>query len=78
MLTHEAIKSDLSVILEEASITMPIMLIGDEVHNLGSSGFQAGARDCFKYLLGLSATHVRQFDECGTEFLIAYFGEVVY
>ena len=78
VLTHEALKSDLIVIMEEASMTMPIMLIGDEVHNLGSIGFQAEARDCFKYLMGLSATHVRQFDECGTEFLINYFGEVVY
>ena len=78
VLTHEALKSDLIVIMEEASMTMPIMLIGDEVHNLGSIGFQAEARNCFKYLMGLSATHVRQFDECGTEFLINYFGEVVY
>ncbi len=78
VLTHEALKSELIEILEEASESIPIMLIGDEVHNLGSIGFQAAARYCFKYLLGLSATHVRQFDEEGTEFLIKYFGDVVY
>ena len=78
VLTHEALKSDLIEILEEASVTIPIMLIGDEVHNLGSVGFQAEARYCFKYLLGLSATHVRQFDEDGTGFLLNYFGDVVY
>ena len=78
VLTHEALKSELIEILEEASTHIPIMLIGDEVHNLGSVGFQTEARYCFKYLLGLSATHVRQFDEGGTEFLINYFGDVVY
>lgn len=78
VMTHEALKSELIDILEKASADIPLMLIGDEVHNLGSAGFQSKAKYCFKYLLGLSATHVRQFDEEGTDFLIDYFGDVVY
>ena len=78
VMTHEALKSDLIDILEKASAEIPIMLIGDEVHNLGSIGFQAEAKQCFKYLLGLSATHIRQFDEVGTDFLINYFGDVAF
>ncbi len=78
VMTHEALKSELIDILEKASADIPIMLIGDEVHNLGSIGFQTEVKYCFKYLLGLSATYIRQFDEEGTKFLIDYFGHVVY
>ncbi|MEP6389019.1 MAG: DEAD/DEAH box helicase family protein [Halioglobus sp.] len=78
VLTHEALKSELIDILEKSSADIPLMLIGDEVHNLGSKGFRENAKDCFKYMLGLSATHIRQFDEEGTDFLTNYFGDVVY
>lgn len=78
VMTHDALKSDLINILEKASEDVSIMLIGDEVHNLGSVGFQVEAKHCFKYLLGLSATYSRQFDEEGTEFLLNYFGDVVF
>lgn len=78
IVTHDAMKSEIVDLLEDASNKIPIMLIGDEVHNLGSTGFQEKARQCFKYRLGLSATYVRQFDEEGTKFLTEYFGDVVY
>lgn len=79
ILTHDAMKSEkILKLLEKASTNMPLMLIGDEVHNLGSIGFQKSAKDIFKYRLGLSATFERQFDEAGTKFLLDYFGEVVF
>lgn len=78
IITHDAMKSKIVDLLEKESSRCPIMLIGDEVHNLGSAGFQEKARKCFKYRLGLSATYVRQFDDEGTKFLTDYFGDVVY
>lgn len=54
------------------------LLIADEVHNLGASGFRRVAPEWFKYRLGLSATPVRQFDAEGTDFLLDYIGPVVY
>jgi len=77
--THDGLKSERFLkLLDKASNTTPIMLIGDEVHNLGSIGFQTVAPDIFKYRLGLSATFQRQFDEEGTQFLLNYFGGVVF
>jgi len=77
--THDGLKSERFIkLLEKAEKSTPLMLIGDEVHNLGSIGFQSAAPDIFKYRLGLSATFERQFDEVGTQFLLDYFGIVVF
>ncbi|MDP1773620.1 MAG: DEAD/DEAH box helicase family protein [Methylobacter sp.] len=77
--THDGLKSNRFIgLLEKAEKSTALMLIGDEVHNLGSIGFQNAAPDIFKYRLGLSATFIRQFDEIGTQFLLDYFGPVVY
>ena len=54
------------------------LLIGDEVHNLGSEGFISDPPDFFDYRLGLSATPVRQYDPDGTEALFEFFGPVVF
>lgn len=54
------------------------LLIGDEVHNLGSEGFINNLPEFFDYRLGLSATPVRQYDEEGTEAVFSFFGSVVY
>lgn len=79
IVTHEALKSEkLLRLLDKAKKNTSLMLIGDEVHNLGSVGFQSAAPDVFKYRLGLSATFERQFDEEGTQFLLDYFGKVVF
>ena len=45
------------------------LLIGDEVHGLGSEGFVSKPPELFDYRLGLSATPVRQYDDEGTEAL---------
>jgi len=79
IVTHESLKSEKMLrLLNKAQKSTPLMLIGDEVHNLGSIGFQNVAPDIFKYRLGLSATFKRQFDEEGTQFLLDYFGSVVF
>ena len=54
------------------------LLIGDEVHGLGSEGFISDPPEFFDYRLGLSATPVRQYDTEGTEALLDFFGEIVY
>lgn len=56
----------------------PRLLIADEAHNLGAEGFITDPPAFFDYRLGLSATPVRQYDEEGTEALIAFFGPVVF
>jgi len=54
------------------------LLIADEVHNLGSESAKINMPHRFDYKIGLSATFERQFDPLGTEFLLSYFGGVVF
>lgn len=54
------------------------LLIGDEVHNLGSEGFITDPPSFFDFRIGLSATPIRQYDEEGTEALFSFFGPVVF
>ena len=54
------------------------LLIGDEAHHLGSEYQQGGLLVDYDYRIGLSATPKRYFDEEGTEYLLDYFGGVVY
>ena len=54
------------------------LLIGDEVHGLGSEGFISDPPEFFDHRLGLSATPIRQYDAEGTEALFDFFGETVY
>jgi superfamily II DNA or RNA helicase len=56
----------------------PIILIGDEVHNLGREAFLENRPDFIRFRMGLSATPIRQYDEVGTSALLEYFGRVVY
>ncbi len=55
-----------------------ILLIADEVHNLGSEGFISDPPTFFDYRIGLSATPIRQYDEEGTKNLFSFFGNVVF
>lgn len=57
---------------------LKLFIIGDEVHNLGTSKMQDALPDWAKIRLGLSATPVRAHDQDGTEFLQQYFGETVF
>lgn len=78
IITHDALQSEVVNKIEKYAKNIPTLLIADEVHNLGSSGFMVTPPTCFNYKLGLSATPVRQFDEEGTNFLFNYFGNIIY
>lgn len=54
------------------------VVIADEVHGLGSEEQRKGLLDEYDARLGLSATPERYYDEEGTEFLLDYFGDIVY
>jgi superfamily II DNA or RNA helicase len=55
-------------------LSVPRVLIADEVHNLGSPGFLKNPPEFFEYRLGLSATPIRQYDPEGTDKLFDFFG----
>ena len=56
----------------------PLMLIADEVHNLGTGAFLDSPPLQVDYRLGLSATPERQYDPEGSAQLVEYFGNVVF
>lgn len=51
-----------------------ILLISDEVHNMGSDSYSKGLSDKINYRLGLSATIERWNDPRGTNKILNYFG----
>lgn len=53
------------------------LIVGDEVHNLGSPRLMSCLPANIGLRLALSATPERYFDEDGSEFLVNYFGEVL-
>lgn len=74
MLTSDKFREFLNAIPN----SIKTLLIADEVHNLGSSGFISNPPSRFDFRLGLSATPIRQYDDEGTESLLNFFGEVVF
>src|SRR5690349_21147391 len=54
------------------------LLIADEAHNLGTAKARAALTESYRYRLALSATPERAYDDEGTNFLSAYFGETVF
>lgn len=55
-----------------------LLVIADEVHNLGARHLRTRLPDKAQFRLGLSATPERWFDDVGTEALKDYFGDVVF
>jgi len=55
----------------------PYLLLGDEIHELGSQKFRKGLLEKAKWRIGLSATPDRWYDEEGTSVLRNYFGKTV-
>ena len=53
------------------------LLVGDEVHNLGSESLAVSLPESISLRLGLSATPERWFDEDGTARLFKYFGDIL-
>ena len=66
-----------SIILRKKQ-NIPYFLIGDEMHELGSTKFRKTLLDEYDYRLGLSATPDRKYDDFGTDYLFNYFGKIVY
>lgn len=54
------------------------VLIGDEVHRLGSEDQRKGLLASYDARIGLSATPERHYDEEGTTYLLEYFNGVVF
>lgn len=78
VITHEGLKSEWIKEVKPKPGDFKTLLIADEVHNLGSVGFISNPPEFFDYKLGLSATVERQYDDSGTQFLLNYFGGVVF
>ncbi len=55
----------------------PYLLIGDEVHELGSGSYRKALTQQATWRIGLSATPDRWYDEEGTHILRDYFGNTV-
>lgn len=53
------------------------LIVGDEVHNLGSDRLEESLPRHLGLRLGLSATPERHFDESGTQSIFDYFGSVL-
>lgn len=60
------------------SATCKTLLIGDEVHRLGSEDQRKGLLASYDARIGLSATPERHYDEEGTTYLLEYFNGVVF
>lgn len=58
--------------------TENFLFVGDEVHGLGATSFQAALNPNANFRLGLSATPERYFDEVGTSALSKYFHGTCY
>lgn len=59
-------------------INLPLMIIGDEAHNLGSAAYKSSLPENATYRLAISATPERWFDDDGTDALIDYFGSIIF
>jgi len=60
------------------NVEIDTMLICDEVHKSGSKEFKKGLLDLYNSRIGLSATPKRHFDEEGSQYILDYFGGIVY
>jgi superfamily II DNA or RNA helicase len=77
--THASFSSnDFVSIVRKYKEKVKIMLIADEVHNIGAEQRSIGLIKEYDFKLGLSATPSRWMDEPGTEKIMAYFGKVVF
>lgn len=70
-------KEDFCEVIESV-VGIKKMLIGDEVHGMGSTDHSKGLLECYDFRVGLSATPSRWFDESGTQLIEDYFGNDSY
>lgn len=77
--THSTLVSEKMLeIIEKIRSDIKKLLIADEVHGMGSVKRRNNLPDVFDYVLGLSATPKRMYDEIGNSFLKNFFGEIIY
>ena len=69
---------DIRQLLARLHVQVQVVLIGDEMHNLGAPKVFEALPDRADLRLGLSATPVRQYDPDGTDKLFEYFGPPVF
>ena len=60
--------------LNNIAASVEVLLVADEVHNLGTPSFIANPPEFIPRRIGLSATPIRQYDPDGTHQLFSYFG----
>ena len=75
---HSMYKENFKSIISRKKHNIPYFLIADEMHELGSTRFRKALLDEYDYRLGLSATPDRKYDDFGTEYILNYFGDIVY
>lgn len=75
--THDTFSSEF-FIDKLRNIHNPLLLIVDEMHHVGSSKYQSGLLNKYEYRLGLSATPSRYMDDEGTNYLLEYFGGIIF
>jgi superfamily II DNA or RNA helicase len=75
--THDTFSSN-SFVTAITTSKVPLMLIADEVHAVGSDVRQEGLIAEYKFRIGLSATPSRYFDDEGTQALMSYFGKTIF
>jgi superfamily II DNA or RNA helicase len=72
-------KVTVAELIEDAGgLPIKSLIVADEVHTAGAKQYRRILRDDFTYRLGLSATPIRPHDEEGTDFVLNYFGDIVY
>ena len=69
---------DIGALLSRVPAEVQVVLIGDEMHNLGAPKIFEALPERADLRLGLSATPVRQYDPDGTDKLFDYFGPPVF
>lgn len=75
---HSMHKDNFKAIISRKKHNIPYFFIADEMHELGSTRFRKSLFEEYDYRLGLSATPDRKYDDFGTEYLLNYFGDIVY
>ena len=77
--THVSLASDeFTDSIKNKNIHSNFLLVGDELHGLGSHTRLQGLLNEYDYRLGLSATPERMYDDVGTNSLFNFFGDIVY
>jgi superfamily II DNA or RNA helicase len=75
---HDTASSERFLKVLDRLIGQNVLLIADEMHELGSGSRRNALSEVYRFRLGLSATPARWFDEEGTAFLFQYFGGVCF